>query len=250
MPLEPVRFGYPLRGKQGKIIRSLGMAIVRGKYKSGTFLPAEPQLLKRFKVSRTSLREAIKVLSAKGLLESIQKLGTRVRIEDHWDMLDPDVFSWHDLSSANEALLHDLIEVRLVIEPSSAGLAATRGTISDHRQIARAAAAMLAAIHDPEKYTHADAIFHYAVFSASHNRFLFRFYEIMSKFLEASFSLQQQFSARTAEDFKRDYEDHATVLRAIEKRDGAEAERAMRHVILIGKAALERALETGIAKGQ
>jgi DNA-binding GntR family transcriptional regulator len=72
----------------------------------------------------------------------------------------------------------------------------------------------------------------------------------MSKFLEASFSLQQQFSARTAEDFKRDYEDHATVLRAIEKRDGAEAERAMRHVILTGKAALERALEAGIAKGQ
>jgi GntR family transcriptional regulator, galactonate operon transcriptional repressor len=249
MPSSLLKYGYPLRGKQGKIIRSLGMAIVRGKYKPGTFLPTEVQLLKRFAVSRTSLREAIKVLSAKGLLEGIQKLGTRVRTEDHWDLLDPDVFSWHDLSWANDGILLDLIEVRLVVEPSSAGLAATRGTVNDHRKIARAATAMLAAVDDPKKYTHADAIFHSAILSASHNRFLYRFYEIMSMFLEASFRLQQEFSVRTAEDLKRDYEDHATVLRAIEERNGEAAERAMRHVILNGKAALERALEAGIANG-
>lgn len=238
--------GYPLRGKQGKIIRSLGTAIVRGQHPPGSVLPTEMQLLKRFSVSRTSLREAIKVLTAKGLLESVQRIGTRVRAKDCWDMFDPDVLSWHDISIANEDLLHELMEVRLIIEPIAARLAAERATPRDLRVMARTVTAMRASIDDPKAYEHADALFHKAVFAATHNRFLMRFFEVIYKFLEVSFRLLQDYAIHNAEERERDCVDHEAISSAIQARTKPAAEELMRKVVVSAKEALELALISGL----
>ena len=246
MTRESALSGYPLRGKQGKIIRSLGTAIVRGQHPPGSVLPNEVQLLKRFSVSRTSLREAIKVLTAKGLLESVQRIGTRVRTKDCWDMFDPDVLSWHDLSIANEDLLHELMEVRLIMEPMAARLAAQRATPKDLRLLARAVSAMRASIDDPKAYEHSDALFHKSVFAATHNRFLMRFFEVIYKFLEVSFRLLQDYAIHNAEDRHRDCLDHEAICKAIEQRTMPAAENAMRKVVQSAKEALEVALISGL----
>ena len=92
--------GYRLRGIQGRLIRRLGRAIVRGNHAPGSLLPREAELMAEHGASRTSVREAIKVLSAKGLVETRQKVGTRVRPRDEWNIFDADVLGWHKLDSS------------------------------------------------------------------------------------------------------------------------------------------------------
>ena len=91
----------------------------------------EDDLAEQLSVSRTSIREAVKVLSAKGLLQARRRVGVRVRDRDDWDLLDPQVLSWHPDVGRDEALTTSLIEARRIIEPAAAGLAAKRATAAD-----------------------------------------------------------------------------------------------------------------------
>lgn len=232
--------GYPLRGKQGGVIDALGRAIVTGEFPSESTLPAEKQLLEHFCVSRTSLREAVKILAAKGLVETRQKVGTLVRPRSQWNILDADVLGWHDADKLDEKLMLDLIEMRSIIEPYAARLAAVRADREDHDRLGKAVADMRAAFNDPEAYEAGDVSFHKAVFMASHNQILVRFCDLIGNSLRMSFRLQQ--SVQTTADYRSDCEDHASVLIAILSGDAIGAEETMHHVVFTGKRALLQAL--------
>jgi GntR family galactonate operon transcriptional repressor len=232
--------GYRLRGVQGRVISSLGESIVRGVYAPGVTLPREAELMHRHGASRTTVREAIKVLSAKGLLETRQKVGTRVRSRDEWNVFDADVLSWHTLDSVDQDILKDLIEMRQLVEPPAARFAAGRASLDDIARIAEACDAMRAAAGDPSAYAEADVRFHMAVFAASKNTLLKRFAHIVANFLQFSFRIQQE-AMPDSGHFDDDLEIHVSIFDAINRGDAAAAEAGMLRAILDGKAHLQRA---------
>ena len=123
--------GRKPKGIQGRVINSLGESIVRGLYPQGSLLPRESELMRSFDASRTSIREVIKVLSAKGLMETRQKIGTRVLERGNWNTFDTDVLLWHPFDNTDHDILRDLIEMRQLVEPPAARFAATRATLDD-----------------------------------------------------------------------------------------------------------------------
>ena len=112
----------------GRIAHEIGQQILRGDLEPGETLPSESDLGAGLGVSRTVLREAIKVLAAKGLVESRTKIGTRVKARDEWNLLDPDVLSWSLASHDAESYALAVSEMRRVLEPAGAALAAQRAT--------------------------------------------------------------------------------------------------------------------------
>ena len=166
------------RGLKDQVVEEIGSDIIGGRMLPGVLLPTESALLARFDVSRTVLREAITVLSSKGLVETRQKRGTMVRPRLEWNQLDPSVIRWsgaqaQDASSDDVVdRLDQLIEVRHIIEPAAAALAAQRGTQEDFDRIAAAYQAMEAAGPDVQAFMEADLAFHIACLRASGNVFL------------------------------------------------------------------------------
>src|ERR687887_1744910 len=116
---------YPRRGLHGAVVHEIGVRILDGELKPGDTLPDNGSLTES-EVSRTVVREAIKVLAAKGLVESRPKTGTRVRRREDWNLLDPDVLAWLQDDDVSEEMLRKLTEVRRIIEPAAAELAAAR----------------------------------------------------------------------------------------------------------------------------
>ena len=239
--LSEVRLsGYRISGLQGRVITQIGRAIVSGRFQPGELLPREADLLTEFGGSRPSLREAMKVLAAKGLIEMRQKVGTWVRARDLWNMFDSDVLAWHygpgqDGHAVGDSVLHDLIELRQVIEPATARLAAGRATMEDLHRIGQAVDAMQAATDDLARYSEADVAFHMAVFSASHNILLASFAHIVGDFLKLSFRIQQQAMNEADSCMEANVELHRKVFTAINHGDGDAAHQAMLDVILNGK---------------
>ncbi|MFL6551518.1 MAG: FadR/GntR family transcriptional regulator [Povalibacter sp.] len=111
-----------------QIADSLGEAIVSGEHPPGSLLPDEIQASGKLRVSRTAYREAIRILAAKGLVESRPKAGTRVTRRQRWHLLDPDVLGWVFKSEPSESFLRGLFELREILEPRAAALAAERRT--------------------------------------------------------------------------------------------------------------------------
>ncbi|SDL40091.1 regulatory protein, gntR family, partial [Dyella jiangningensis] len=117
-----------VRTLYGHVMRELGQRIVSGKVKPGEILPREESLAESLQVSRTALREALKVLSAKGLIESRTGVGARVLEERHWNQLDTDVLNWRCASMPTDDFVDKLVEMREIIEPAAAAAAARRRT--------------------------------------------------------------------------------------------------------------------------
>src|SRR6187551_3409488 len=116
---------YPRRGLHGAVVHEIGVRIVNGDLQPGETLPDNGFLIDA-DVSRTVVRETIKVLAAKGLVESRPKVGTRVRPRRDWNLLDPDVLAWQVEAGADPGFLDQALELRRMIEPAAARLAAER----------------------------------------------------------------------------------------------------------------------------
>jgi DNA-binding FadR family transcriptional regulator len=169
------------RGLQGEQLRGRGNGpwICRGRNRqmdterrlcAGDLLPREDDLVEKLGVSRTSVREAVQVLSAKGLLQARRRVGVRVRERDDWNLLDPLVLSWHPDVGRDHVLITSLIEARRIIEPEAAALAATRATAVDRARIEQALLGMERNVRtDLEACCDADLLFHASVIAASHN---------------------------------------------------------------------------------
>ena len=153
----------------GTIARDLGIAIVSGRYNPGDILSGEIEFSEQLKVSRTAYREAIRMLAAKGLVESRPKTGTRVSDRRRWNLLDPDVLAWMFEAEPGEDFIRALFELRMIVEPPAAELAARR---RDGRDLAR----MGHALEEMERHglateagRAADQDFHDALLAATRN---------------------------------------------------------------------------------
>ena len=114
-----------------EVARSIGVDIIAGRYAEGTRLPGDAELTAMFRVSRPVLRESVKTLVAKGLLSTKARVGTVVRERGAWNMFDADVLAWHLDAGIDKRFLGDLAEIRLVVEPRAAALAAVRRSDAD-----------------------------------------------------------------------------------------------------------------------
>ena len=119
---------YPRRGIHGEVVHTIGLRILRGELQPGDPLPTEEELNADRGYSRTVLREAVRVLAAKGLVHAQPKTGTRVRPRSEWNIADPDVLAWRVEAGADSELYQQVTEVRIGIEPQAARLSAERAT--------------------------------------------------------------------------------------------------------------------------
>jgi DNA-binding FadR family transcriptional regulator len=225
----------------GQIAEFLGRSILSGELSPGEVLPNEAALGASLRVSRTAIREAVKVLTSKGLVEVRRKTGTRVRGQDGWNRLDPDVLAWQFGDAASDPIsesILDLLELREVIEPAAAQLAAERADGDDMSRIDAAFAGMEEAIGDAEAAVEADLAFHLAILRASHNVYMLPFGALIQAALRASFRTTNQ--DRTA--YRESLFVHADVLEAIRVRNGELAAEAMRGLLSETRRKLQRAL--------
>jgi DNA-binding FadR family transcriptional regulator len=218
-PLRAIASTYSGRNLHGQVVHELGRRIVGGACPPGQALPNEEELCRELGVSRTALRESVKVLAAKGLVESRPRIGTRVRANEDWNMLDPDVLAWRCATLPDAHFVMQLNEMREIIEPASAALAARNRTQAQLRRIEDAFAVM-AACEDIDRFVDADLHFHTAILDATNNPLLRPLGAMIGSALESLLSL----SARKANDFKVGLPDHGRVLDAIRAQD-AEAAR-------------------------
>lgn len=206
------------------VVRTIAAWVLGGRYRPGENLPREDDLAGEIGVSRTSLREAVKVLSAKGLLEARPRVGVRVRDRAYWRLADPIVLGWHPDLAREPELIESLIEARRIIEPAAAELAARRGTEEDLRAIEAAYLAMQRTIpHDLVACCEADVAFHRALVAASHNVVLTSLIGTIAAALRASFLV----TTSLMESQVKTLSVHKTVLESVRLHDTAAASAAV-----------------------
>jgi DNA-binding FadR family transcriptional regulator len=174
------------RGQVKSVVDILGKRIAAGQYHDGETLPIEQELADSLGVGRNALREAVKVLSGKGLISTAPRSGTRIRPKAEWNMLDPDVLSWHaDPETATPEFLLALLEIRRIIEPKAAELAAVRATREEVAAILSAYDDMQRHQDDADKRVAADIELHSAILLASHNAYVSHFRYAIATYLKA-----------------------------------------------------------------
>ncbi len=155
-----------------QIARELGRRIVAGTYGVGELLEDEAALTDRYQVSRSVIRDAVKILVGKGLLEVRRGIGTRVRPRVSWGLLDDDVLAWHQSAPPSADFLRQLMDIRLLIEPRAARWAAERGTNEDLANIEAAQLRMEQEKGSIEDFVLADALYHRSILRATNNELL------------------------------------------------------------------------------
>jgi DNA-binding FadR family transcriptional regulator len=224
-----------VRNLYGHVMHEIGQRIVSGKVQPGEVLPREETLAESLQVSRTALREALKVLSAKGLIESRAGVGARVLDERCWNQLDADVLAWRCASMPTDDFVDKLVEMREIIEPAAAASAARRRTAVQLAEIEAAFKAMEAA-QTLDAWAEADLRFHEAVLQATGNELLSSLFSVVDTALGTFFVL----SARTASNFKYSLPHHQKVLEAIRRGQPEVARKAMLAMIADSQANLQR----------
>lgn len=180
------------RSLHGRVAWKLGRRIVAGEIAEGEFLSTEEVASVDLSVSRTAYREAIKLLSAKGLLESRRKVGTRVRARVDWNMLDPDVLLWASEHEPAGGFTDALFEFRLVIEPAAARLAAQKRLAGPLEEMRDAMALMAATESATRENMTADLEFHAAILRASGNELLSSLWHVTGVLLARSFRISSR----------------------------------------------------------
>jgi GntR family transcriptional regulator, galactonate operon transcriptional repressor len=207
-----------------QVLDEMGEQICSGKFVPGDILPAEPVLAEQFQVSRITIRETMKSLSAKGMLKVRRRYGTIVLPRAQWQLFDPDVMTWRARAGAIDAgLIEDLMELRMIIEPAAAKLAARRATPEDRVALRQAFTAMEHAVAGRAPYVPADLAFHAAILTACHNQFVQQMQNALSAILRTSFELSSEIEGGPARSLPM----HEALCVAIEQGDAAAAEAAV-----------------------
>lgn len=211
------------------VINEIGSAVVSGRYPVGTTIPNDAALMDRFDVSRTVLREALKTLEAKGLLEARPKVGTKVAPRNRWNLFDLQVLAWHIETRPDDAFLAGLTEVRFALEPLAAAHAATHRSADQMRLMRYWLRQMELSLGSVQAFCLADFELHRLVAEASHNPF--------SRALMGVVELSHALTYLAVGDPPSDERQsilvavHTALVQAIEKTDGESAAEAMRLVI-------------------
>lgn len=206
-----------------QVAQEVGRRIVSRAYVPGELLEDESALAERYKVSRTVVRDAVKILVGKGLLEARRGIGTRVRSRTDWGLLDDDVLAWFQSAPPDRDFLNQLMDIRLVIEPKAAHWAAERASREEATHIEKAIAQMEAEKGSVENFVFADAAFHRSILVAAHNDFLLAMEGIIFSALISSIRLTNR-DPRENED---SIPFHREVCDAIAIGDGGRAEQVM-----------------------
>ncbi|MGL4241121.1 MAG: FadR/GntR family transcriptional regulator [Beijerinckiaceae bacterium] len=213
----------------GQVAQKLGRAIVAGDYKAGDLLPNEERLSVDLSVSRTAYREAVKILTAKGLVDVKPKSGTRVAPRDNWNLIDPDVLVWQLSMDPSEDVVRQLFELRQIIEPRTAFLAATRRTEAQLAIIDAAMEGMEREAPYSDAAIRADVDFHRSIFAAAGNQALACLAHVVVATIQWSMLVQ---SKRSADTFAGPAWDHRRVRNAIAERQPALAQAMMDVLVL------------------
>lgn len=207
-------------------MHEIGVRIVNGGLKPGDTLP-DNGFLNDAEVSRTVVREAIKVLAAKGLVESRPKVGTRVRPRRDWNLLDPDLLAWQIEAGPDPQFLEQALELRRIIEPAAARLAAERATDEQIAGLHGAHEAMAAAGDDLDAFMEPDLRFHRLLLEAGQNELLEHMNEIFTAVLHTIFAYSSSSSRAYPSAARR----HRAIVKAIEARDPDAAEQRVLRLI-------------------
>ncbi|MGW2172983.1 FadR/GntR family transcriptional regulator [Streptomyces sp. NPDC001705] len=220
---------YARRGVHGQTVEALARRILGGRIPEGATLDLVA-LQSELDVSLTALRESLKVLAAKGMVDARQKRGTFVRSRADWNLLDADVLRWQfeggGSAGSDLALLRDLAEVRAIVEPAAVRLAAGRRTDDDLAALDAALAAMGEGDPDPARAVAADLAFHRALLAATHNELLERMEMVISSGLAHRDRIVHS-SPHSGDPVPA----HRAVLDAVRDRDPRAAEAAMRALL-------------------
>jgi DNA-binding FadR family transcriptional regulator len=209
------------------IARTLGTAILSGQYQPGDSFEGEIEQSQALGVSRTPYREAIRILVAKGLLESRPRAGTHVTPRARWNLLDPDVLAWTFSGEPDPAFVRGLFELRSVIEPAAASFAAQRRTSVQLEAMRHALAAMKRHGLATEKGREADQQFHHLVLEATHNAALASLASSVGAAVDWTTRFKQRHQALPRDPLP----EHLAVFAAIEASDGEQARRAMEDLL-------------------
>lgn len=210
------------RNLQAYVLDELGLRVVSGAVAVGHALPNETDLATELGVSKTVIREAIRGLAAKGLVNARPKLGTRVCDSALWHTLDPSVLSWQAASQVEGDFLQDLDELRYAIEPMNARLAALRSEVADREALLKAVELMEKHADRDEEFFRADIDFHGAMLKATHNALIGGLQEAVTTALKIRHSASDH-ALGNAESVGY----HRTVAEAVLAGDADRAQRAM-----------------------
>ncbi|QPF86568.1 FadR family transcriptional regulator [Bradyrhizobium genosp. L] len=209
------------------VAREIARLIVTGTWREGWTLPREIELAAQFDVSRTSIRESLSVLKAKGLIAARQKAGTHVRERLNWNMMDAELLEWTWADQPREEFARQLMQMRRIVEPEASAISAERATDSDLARIERAYREMEAAGMDRSAYAEPDLRFHRAILMATGNDFLVAFAATMEAGIRVSLELSMHNPAAP----RRGLPYHRAVLDEIWARNPAGARAAMHRLI-------------------
>jgi DNA-binding FadR family transcriptional regulator len=222
-----------------QVARIIGARIVSGEFRPGDSLPIESELCLAYGVSRSTIREAVKNLAAKRLIEVAPKVGTRVLPFSSWNLLDPDVLSWRLNAQFDHRIVEDLYEMRQCFEPRACFLAARDGDEEDLEHIGRCHADMISTLPTPALAASAETEFHLAIIAATHNGLFVTIGGAVKTALRVSFALTQRSQSRQPMDLTP----YQTVLTAILERRGEAASEAMRGLLELSRQRVLSALD-------
>jgi DNA-binding FadR family transcriptional regulator len=224
-----------------RMVQELGRTIICGEFPDDS-LPTEAELCEKFGVSRSAVREAVKMLSAKGLISSKPRQGIRILPEDQWNIFDPDLLRWALESKPSLLVLKEFLQVRIAIEPEAAALAARYADQTKLDNIEKALEGMRKAEGNSQEDLEADIAFHVSILYASNNRFYIRLRDFISTALRVSISHTSPIKG----NHEGIVEDHAKVFNAIKNRNPERAKQSM--LALIDEAL--NFIEDSIASGK
>lgn len=213
---------YPDRGLHGHVVDELGLRIMSGKLEAGAIVDTE-ELAASYDVSRTVMREALKVLAGKGLIDARPRRGTFVRERPNWNLLDPDVLRWQFDSITDVSILEKLHEVRVMVEPAAAELAAVRRTDEDLVVLFGAVEAMAEAHAETDGIAESDLQFHLGLIAATHNELV----EQLSIIIGIGLSARDQYVHSHRVSIKRGLEMHRQIAIAVQERNPVAARERM-----------------------
>ncbi|WP_096084631.1 FadR/GntR family transcriptional regulator [Agaribacterium haliotis] len=204
-----------------QVARELGRRIVAGNIEPGSLIDDENALAERYQVSRVVVRDAVKILVGKGMLDVRRGIGTRVKPRGQWVMLDDDVLAWHLSSTPKAEFLKQLMDIRLAFEPKASRWAAERATDEDIDDIRAAIERMESDVGAVENFIVADAGFHRVVLKAAHNEFLAAMEGVIYSAIIVSVNMTNQDPRKN----KSTVQYHRDVFEAIAARNGDKAEK-------------------------
>ena len=217
----------PGRGLHGRVLDTLGPAITAGEYPAGSVLRTD-EMAQRFEVSRSVMREAVRVLESMHLVESRRRVGVTVLPECEWNVYDPQVIRWRLAGADRPRQLRSLTVLRSAVEPVAAGLAARHATAEQCAELTECALGMVANSrgHRLEEYLFHDVAFHRVILTASGNEMFARLGGVVAEVL----------AGRTHHDVMFEDPDpaavtlHVQVAEAVRARDAERAERLTREI--------------------